>query len=132
MNLCPSAIATAAIFTALIINDLINGDYRPIVLHLFGGAFVTLGILTLCQYIGDYAGWIFLAIPVVVILIGTILEWYSSSSTDTVTISSGPSSGPCLMPCSRCGYCNPCHCRPRRPCPPKEIKNPQTTTLGKC
>jgi hypothetical protein len=149
MNFCPSAIATAAIFTAIIINDFINSNYTPITLHLLGGIFVTLGIMTLCQRVGDYAGWFLLLIPIFIILIGFFLEWYSSSSSDK--LSYGPSSGPCIIPCSSCGYCNPCRCRRRRTrCPtgtttmsPVTIpgttqvigsdlpKNTQTSTLGK-
>ncbi len=139
MILCPSAIATAAIFTALIINDVINSNYTPITLHLLGGFFTVLGIMTLCQRIGDYAGWLLLLIPMVIILIGFFLEWYSSSgSKSDSTITYGPSPGPCFMPCRHCGYCNPCRCRKRIECPKMPSigsnlpKNTQESTLGKC
>ena len=114
MNFCPSAIATAAVFSALIINDLINKNYTPIVLHFFGGIFVVLGMVALCQRVGDYAGWLLLLIPIFVILIGFFLEWYSKSTTTIVP--NEPTPGPCFIPCPYCGYCNPCRCRRRRPC----------------
>lgn len=150
MNLCPSAIATAAIFTALIVNDILNEDYTPITFHLLGGIFVVLGFMALCQTVGDFAGWFLLCIPIVFIILGFLYEWVMSDSKQTMSISDGPSSGPCFIPCPYCGYCNPCPCRKRRACSSKRPvfsnsqapgqiqsigkdlpKNTQTTTLGK-
>lgn len=143
MSFCPSAIATAAVFTALVVNDLINKNYTPIVLHVFGGIFVVLGITALCQRIGDYAGWLLLLIPIFIILIGFFLEWYSSYPNKKVDM--GPSSGPCLMPCQACGYCKPCRCSRQRNCRTSTTStmdtqaptigadlppNPQVSTLG--
>jgi hypothetical protein len=44
MTFCPAAITTAALFTAIVIIDLVKGKYRSVPFHALGGFFCTLGL----------------------------------------------------------------------------------------
>lgn len=77
MTFCPAAITTAALFTAIVLIDLAKGKYRHVPFHALGGFFCTLGLNFICQSVGDAAAWILLSIPLIFILLGLFLIWWS-------------------------------------------------------
>jgi hypothetical protein len=104
MAFCPAATATAAIFTALVVLDIVNKNYNTIGLHISGGVFSVIGIFVICNALGDLAGWSLLAIPFVVLLIGFLMLWVDGrkdsveSEFDTSRLCNSCSTMPC-----RCG-----------------------------
>lgn len=103
MDLCPPAITAGAIFTALIVKDIYEKNYKDIIFHLVGSVVSVLGISALCQTIGDTAGWILLLIPFFVLIVGFYIQWVQGT----------PAAKPVEVPadgcCPLCGSC-PCHC----------------------
>lgn len=101
---CPAAIATAAIFTALIVLDIINKNYNTIGLRVSGGIFSVIGIFVICQALGNEAGWFFLAVPFFVLIAGFLMLWLESRKDEPAK--------PIVQdtkPCMECGYA-PCDC----------------------
>lgn len=81
MTFCPAAITTAALFTAIVIIDLVKGKYRSVPFHALGGFFCTLGLSFICQTLGDTAAWILLSVPFIFILLGLFMIWLSGPTT---------------------------------------------------
>ena len=81
MTFCPAAITTAALFTAIVLIDLAKGKYRHVPFHALGGFFCTLGLNFICQSMGDTTAWILLSIPLIFILLGLFLIWWSGPTT---------------------------------------------------
>jgi hypothetical protein len=81
MIFCPAAITTAALFTAIVIIDLVKGKYRSVPFHALGGFFCTLGLSFICQTLGDTAAWILLSVPFIFILLGLFMIWLSGPTT---------------------------------------------------
>lgn len=102
MATCPAAIATAAIFTALIILDIANKNYNTIGLRVSGGIFSVIGIFVICQALGNEAGWFFLAVPFFVLLAGFLMIWIDNKKDSTPVVKE-------TNPCMECGYA-PCDC----------------------
>ena len=124
MAFCPAATATAAIFTALVVLDIVNKNYNNIGLHVSGGIFSVVGIFVICNALGDFAGWIFLGIPFLVLLVGFLMLWVDGRK-DSVE-----SNSECQRPktCNSCGIM-PCRCTRPRPPPPPPCKASSQTVL---
>lgn len=118
MAFCPAATATAAIFTALIVLDIVNKSYNDILLHVSGGVFSVLGIFVICNALGNTAGWGFLAVPFIVLLIGFLLIWIDGRKDPVQP-------APKEMPCQVCGYM-PCQCMFASAC---SQQNPYSTSI---
>ncbi len=118
MAFCPAATATAAIFTALIVLDIVNKSYNDILLHVSGGVFSVIGIFVICSALGDTAGWGFLAVPFIVLLAGFIMIWADSRKDP---IQPEPQEESCQV----CGY-RACQCMFASACSPQ---NPSSTSL---
>ncbi len=103
MDICPPAITAGAIFTALIVKDIYEKNYKDILFHLVGTVISVLGISALCQYVGDTAGWILLLIPFFVLIVGFYIQWVQGTPDPK------PVSAQANTCCPLCGNC-PCHC----------------------
>jgi hypothetical protein len=104
MELCPAAITAGAIFTALIVKDIYQKNYKDIIFHSVGGIFSVVGLAALCQYVGDIAGWILLLIPFFVLIVGFYIQWVEGTpSPKPVAQEEG---NDCCSLCSQC----PCRC----------------------
>jgi hypothetical protein len=109
MNLCPPALTTAAVFTAVIINDLIKANYKYILGHFLFGVISFLLMMYLCDSGAEFAAWGVLALPLVLLMLG----W----SIDSVQKASGKEIGAATLvppatprsPCG-CGQCGSCPC----------------------
>ena len=104
MAFCPAATATAAIFTALIVLDIVNKNYNDILLHVSGGIFSVVGIFVMCNALGDLAGWGMLMIPFIVLLVGFLLIWIDGRKDTPAPVSQEEE-----QLCNLCGYM-PCQC----------------------
>ena len=100
MGLCPPAVVTAAIFTAVIVLDLTKKQYRLVPYHFLSGFFCTAGIGFLCSAAGDFMGWCILLIPFIILFTGFIVAWINAFRNQ-----------PTLEPCTVCGSPEPCGCR---------------------
>lgn len=112
MKPCTPAIFIAAIFTALIVLDLIGKNYKDIGFHIAGGIFSVIGLYTACELGGEWVAWALMAIPFVFLIIGLGLIWIDSQKEPKAPIP--VQRVPIRCPCRRCGEC-PCKCR--RLCP---------------
>jgi hypothetical protein len=101
MNLCPAAITAGAIFTALVVKDIYEQNYKDIPLRLVGGIFSVLGLAALCKYVGDTAGWILLLIPFFVLIVGFYIVWVEGTADPKPPVAQ--------MDC--CGICSQCPCK---------------------
>jgi hypothetical protein len=100
MDLCPPAITASAIFTALIVKDIYEKNYKDIIFHVVGGILSVIGLSVICESIGSTAGWILLLIPFFVLIVGFYIQWVQGTPDVKPPIQS------C---CPLCGQC-PCHC----------------------
>lgn len=105
MNTCRPAILIAAIFTALVIIDLITKNYRDIGFHLSAGVLAVIGLFTACELGGETMSWLLLSVPFLFLLIGLIMIWVDKQKT----YSSDLNLPPTACPCQTCGTC-PCEC----------------------
>jgi hypothetical protein len=108
MDLCPPAITAGAIFTALIVKDIYEKNYKDILFHLVSSVVSVLGISALCQYGSDTAGWILLLIPFFVLIVGFYIQW-AQGTPDPKPVPTQENT--C---CPLCGSC-PCHCKTNWP-----------------
>ena len=99
MGLCPPAVVTAAIFTAVIVLDLTKKQYKLLPYHFLSGFFCTAALTFLCNVAGDFVGWCILLIPFIVLIAGFIVAWINAFRHQ-----------PTLSPCSACGAPPPCGC----------------------
>lgn len=72
---CLPAFIAAAFFTALIVVDMTARNTAHVGFHITSGVLCVLGIFALCTFFGPMAGWVFLSIPLVVLLIGGLHSW---------------------------------------------------------
>jgi hypothetical protein len=122
MKPCTPAIFIAAIFTALVVLDLIGKNYKDIGFHIAGGIFSVIGLYTACELGGEWVAWVLLSIPFVFLIIGLGLIWIDSQKEPKAEMPVQRVAIKC--PCRRCGDC-PCSCR--RLCPGGGLK-PTTPT----
>jgi hypothetical protein len=112
MKPCTPAIFTAAIFTALLVLDLIYKNYKDVGFHVAGGIFCVIGLYTACELGGEGMAWVLLGIPFLFLLIGLSMIWVDSQKQAPVaTIVPTPSKDDCTCP-----YCHMCPCRCRTSC----------------
>lgn len=127
MKPCTPAIFTAAIFTALLVLDLIYKNYKDVGFHIAGGVFCVIGLYTACEVGGEMMAWILLGIPFLFLLIGLAMIWVDSQKQAPAVDPSPPSPSPSPEDDCPCAYCDacPCNCR-RRSCATPE--KPSTYT----
>lgn len=80
MKICLPAITTAGLFTAIVILDLINREYKLIFGHTLFGFISILLVLYLCEKSADYVAWILLVTPFVLIFLGWTIGALRSAS----------------------------------------------------
>lgn len=117
MQPCIPAVFTAALFTALLVLDLIAKNYKDVGFHVAGGIFSVIGLYTACELAGETAAWILLGIPFVVLLVGLVMIWKDSQKevSPELPVTEQQDSGVADCPCPYCNMC-PCHCRRWRSC----------------
>ena len=71
--ICMPAIATAALFTALIFLDMFRREFHLLPSHGILGLFAVLLMSILCNKGGELAAWGLLAVPFAILLIGWII-----------------------------------------------------------
>ena len=103
---CLPAYTGAAIFTSLVLLDLIHKKWSSLPGHILFGIFTVLLLIYICQSKGAMLAWILLSIPLIFILLGILLSAIKSKPQAT---------SPTLVKekACTCSY-NPCKCR--RPC----------------
>jgi hypothetical protein len=102
------AIFTAAIFTALLVLDLIYKNYKDVGFHVAGGVFCVIGLYSACELGGEGMAWILLGIPFLFLLIGLAMIWVDSQKDAPSPVPTPVPGPPC--PCPSCHSC-PCHCQ---------------------
>ncbi len=107
MKPCTPAIFTAAIFTALLVLDLIYKNYKDVGFHVAGGVFCVIGLYTACELGGEGMAWVLLGIPFFFLLIGLAMIWVDSQKDAPTSIATPVPEPPC--PCPSCYTC-PCRC----------------------
>jgi hypothetical protein len=122
MDICPPAIATAALFIAVILLDLYTRDWRRAPGRALFGIFATLLMIFICQRGSHTMAWILLAAPFVLVFLGWIFRAHSEvKESDDYTRAYENTMNPgCACPC--CGSM-PCHCM--RPCPETRACRPK-------
>lgn len=110
MSLCPAATVAGAIFTALIVLDIYNKNYKDIFFHIVTGILAVLGLFTMCSYTGDSGGWALLAIPFLVLIIGFYIQW-AETQKPSQPVQQQEQQDSC---CDNCGQC-PCGCQTKWP-----------------
>lgn len=141
MDLCPASITAGAIFTALVVKDIYEKNYKEIVFHIVGGILSVIGLAAVCKSVGDSAGWILLLIPFFVLIVGFYILWVEGTPDQK------PLPAPQENCCPLCSQC-PCHCKqnwptdcdgvplpaPPSPAPPSPLPSkpvaPSTNTFG--
>ena len=108
---CLPAYTTGALFTSLILIDLFRRDWRQIPGRFLFGAFAVLVMTYICQSYGPTLGWVLLAIPTFVLVVGLFYVW----SDAQVTVK--PKDEPKPSCASGCPCCQKKPCRCRKPCP---------------
>ena len=139
---CLPTVATAALFTAVIIYDLYDRNWSRIPGHGLFGVFATLLMLFICQRTSDWVAWSILAIPIVFCFAASFFTQTSApvpasvpEATATLDTSSCCNSNPrgCMRPCRKP---TPIPIRPKCPEPepePTPTPTPEPTpTPDKC
>lgn len=102
---CLPTVATAALFTAVIVYDLYDRNWSRIPGHGLFGVFATLLMLFICQRTSDWVAWSILSIPIVFCLLASFM-----GSTET------PAKAVAKVDTSCC-CCNSKPCRKPKPIP---------------
>ena len=119
---CLPAYTGAAIFTSLVILDLIHQQWTSLPGHILFGIFIVLLLIYICQSRGPQLGWILLSIPLVFVLLGLLLNTMKKPTVKTETVAKKETNvelEPC--PCTCCSY-SPCKCM--KPCHKKPDPGP--------
>ena len=72
------AITTAALFTAIIIRDVITRNTSDISSHAFLGLISILAMIVLSMYKADFVAWGLLVLPMFIILLSYVLTYFNS------------------------------------------------------
>lgn len=117
---CLPAYTGAAIFTALILLDLIQQQWTSLPGHILFGIFIVLLLIYICQSRGPQLAWILLSIPLVFVLLGWLLNIMKNPTVEKkATKATNVELESC--PCTCCYY-SPCKCK--RPCQKKPDPGP--------
>jgi hypothetical protein len=81
-----SVITTAALFIAIIINDVIQKNESSISSHAFLGLLSTLAVLFLCMKGAEMVAWGIIILPIFVIILSFVLVYFSTSNTDASSV----------------------------------------------
>lgn len=133
MHICLPALATAGLFTSVLILDLKNKDYRLIMGHALLGFVSVLLVLYLCEKTAEKVAWALLITPFILIFLGWSLGALSASGVQKPL--EHASSGLQMEQAPYYGYgtgCNvcyqyPCTCTQASVEVPKEKPKPTTT-----
>lgn len=128
---CLPAYTGSAIFTALILLDLINKKWTQLPGHILFGFFIVLLLIYICESRGPALGWILLSIPLLFILLGLLLGAIKKPAV--APVKPGPSSAAADMCECPCCTVNPCKCK--KPCPkptPPGPCIPRSEAAGPC
>ena len=98
---CLPTVATAALFTAVIVYDLYDLNWSRIPGHGLFGVFATLLMLFICQRTSDWVAWSILAIPIVFCLVASFF---------IQTPAAVPKATAALDTSCSCCNSNPCGC----------------------
>ena len=121
---CLPAYTGGAMFTALVLLDLINQQWTSIPGHILFGIFIVLLLIYICQSRGPQLGWILLSIPLIFILLGWLLNTLKKPTVNTKTETVTKKAKNVELescPCTCCSY-SPCKCK--RPCQKKPDPGP--------
>ena len=117
---CLPAYTGGAMFTALILLDLIQQQWTSIPGHILFGIFIVLLLIYICQSRGPQLAWILLSIPLVFVLLGWLLNTMKNQTVEKkATKETNVKLESC--PCTCCFY-SPCKCK--RPCQKKPDPGP--------
>lgn len=106
--LCTPAIATAAIFVALLFLDLFRREFHLLPAHSLFGFVSVLLMSVLCQNNANFVAWGLLAFPFVILVLGWGMMALKATDTSTVPYRIGnvtPAPNPCATctkPVTRC------------------------------
>ena len=103
--LCTPTIATAALFVALIILDLLRRDYELLPGHGFFGLISVFLMAILCQRGYSMAAWGLLLFPFVILVIGLGIQ--ATKPMSAIAAATYPTMNG--RPCSKCSR-KPCRC----------------------
>ena len=121
---CLPAVATTALFIAVILLDLMSKEWRRIPGRALFGIFSVLLVQFICEKGEDWVAWTLLAFPFVLLFIGYIfrISYNDPISSESPSEASSEYSS-CGCPCC---HLSPCACR--RPCwmPPSPCPAPPT------
>jgi hypothetical protein len=124
LSLCSPALASLAIFTALIVLDIVNKTYNQIFFHVVTGIFSVIGLSVICGYIGEGVSWALFSVPFLVLVVGFLLIWIDSQKESVKKPASyGTPIRAC--PCLSCRSC-PCRCGMNIPAPPPPVGTPSS------
>ena len=108
---CLPAYTTGAIFVSLILIDLFQRDWRQVPTRFLFGAVAVFLMTYVCEAYGSGLGWVLLAIPTFVLILGLYFVW-SDAGVEQKPVE--PTKPQCGGGCPCCKS-RPCHCK--RPCP---------------
>lgn len=73
-GLCTPVIATAAMFTAIVLLDILRHEFEYVPRHGFLGFLSVLLVGILCQYGATIVAWCLLALPFLLLIISAIIQ----------------------------------------------------------
>lgn len=132
-----SIIFTAALFVAIILNDVLQGRTTRVLSHTIFGVIAT-GLVSILWYLNyEFVSWILILIPVIALIIGyflassgTTVPSTSSSSTSLSTAASGLASpSGVASPSGLASLSAPITCGQYNPAGPYKAVAPSTVSL---
>jgi len=71
---CAPVLATSALFTAVVLLDILRHDFEYVPRHGFLGFLCVFLMAVLCEYGATYVAWALLLLPFLLLIISTIIE----------------------------------------------------------
>jgi hypothetical protein len=71
---CPPVLATIALFTSVVLLDILRHDFDYVSRHGFLGFLSIFLMAVLCEYNAIYVAWALLFLPFILLIISTIIE----------------------------------------------------------
>lgn len=120
---CLPAVATTALFIAVILLDLMNRQWRRVPGRALFGVFSVLLVLFICERGSEWMAWTLLAAPFVLIFLGYIFQVQYIDGNGSYDDSEEEDQGYCGCPCCQMRPCRcPRPCPNPNPCPPPKPK----------